>query len=129
MTIDLSCTDWATRLSTGRSLVPDVPINQQAGDRAVAVFNKLRLADVPGTPTLEDAGGDSHPVQVRRRRVGHLAAALRHQEDELLLPARRLDGRQRALTPHEERHDDVREDDDVPEGKNREAVAGIRGHY
>jgi phage terminase large subunit-like protein len=28
------------------------------GDRAVAVFNKLRLADVPGTPTMAEAGGD-----------------------------------------------------------------------
>ena len=28
------------------------------GNRAVAVFNKLRLADVPGTPTMAEAGGD-----------------------------------------------------------------------
>jgi phage terminase large subunit-like protein len=28
------------------------------GERAVAVFNKLRLADVPGTPTMGEAGGD-----------------------------------------------------------------------
>lgn len=58
MTWDLSCLDWEDRLRTGRSLVPDLPIDRVRGDRAVAVFNKLRLADVPGTPTLAEAGGD-----------------------------------------------------------------------
>jgi phage terminase large subunit-like protein len=43
----------------GRSLVPDLPhLDLVAGNRAVAVFNKLRLADVPGTPTMEEASGD-----------------------------------------------------------------------
>ncbi len=58
MSWDLSCPDWADRLRTGRSLVPDLPIDRARGDRAVAVFNKLRLADVPETPTLAEAGGD-----------------------------------------------------------------------
>lgn len=58
MSIDLSCTDWIDRLTTGRSLVPDLALNQVQAARAVAVFNKLRLADVPGTPTLAEAGGD-----------------------------------------------------------------------
>lgn len=58
MTWDLSCPDWADRLRAGRSLVPDLPLNLVEGDRAVAVFNKLRLADVPGTPTMAEAGGD-----------------------------------------------------------------------
>lgn len=58
MSWDLSCTDWVERLKSGRSLVPELPLNITEGDRAVAVFNKLRLADVPGTPLLADAGGD-----------------------------------------------------------------------
>lgn len=59
MSWDLSCPDWVDRLKAGRSLVPGgLPINQREGDRAVAVFNKLRLHDVPGTPTMGDAGGD-----------------------------------------------------------------------
>lgn len=41
----------------GRSLVPDLPLWPE-GNRAVAVFNKLRLADVPGTPTMAEAGGE-----------------------------------------------------------------------
>lgn len=48
----LSCPDWQDRLRTGRSLVPDLPLNQAAGARAVAVFDRLKLADVPGTPRL-----------------------------------------------------------------------------
>lgn len=55
---DLSCTDWERRLRSGRSLVPDLPLDLVAGNRAVAVFNKLRLADVPGTPSMEEAAGD-----------------------------------------------------------------------
>jgi len=54
----LACPDWAARLKAGRTLVPDLPIDRKAGDRAVAILNKLRLADVPGTPTFGDAGGD-----------------------------------------------------------------------
>lgn len=55
----LACPDWVERLRTGRSLVPDLPgLDLVAGNRAVAIFNKLRLADVPGTPTMEEASGD-----------------------------------------------------------------------
>ena len=57
--LDLSCPDWRERLRTGRSLVPDLKLpNLAAGERAVAVFNRLRLADVPGTPTMGEAGGE-----------------------------------------------------------------------
>lgn len=58
MSWNLACPDWAERLKSGRSLVPDLPLNAKEGNRAVAVFNKLRLADVPGTPTMGEAGGD-----------------------------------------------------------------------
>lgn len=58
MTWNLSCPGWADRLRAGRSLVPDLPLHTAEGERAVAVFKKLRLADVPGTPTLAEAGGE-----------------------------------------------------------------------
>ena len=58
MAWDLGCPDWEDRLRRRRSLIPALPLNKAEGNRAVAVFNKLRLADVPGTPTLEDAAGD-----------------------------------------------------------------------
>jgi phage terminase large subunit-like protein len=55
---DLSCPDWQDRLRDGRSLIPDLPLNQEMAARAVAAFNMLRLADVPGTPTMAEAGGE-----------------------------------------------------------------------
>ncbi|KRD71438.1 terminase large subunit [Lysobacter sp. Root96] len=55
---DLSCRDWEARLRDGRSLVPDLPLDMAAGNRAVGVLNRLRLADVPNTPTFAEAGGD-----------------------------------------------------------------------
>lgn len=58
MAWDLSCPDWWDRLKAGRSLVPDLPLWLPEGERAVRIFNKLRLADVTGTPTMEEAGGD-----------------------------------------------------------------------
>lgn len=56
--LDLSCPDWAARLKSGRVPFRDLTHTSPEGDRAVAVFNKLRLADVPGTPTMAEAGGD-----------------------------------------------------------------------
>ena len=56
--LDLSCTDWRDRLRAGRSLVPDLTLpDPAAGDRAVAVFNRLRPADVPH-PDHGEAGGE-----------------------------------------------------------------------
>jgi phage terminase large subunit-like protein len=55
---NLSCVDWESRLKAGRSLIPDLPLFKAEGDRAVAVFNKLRLADVIGTPALGEAVGE-----------------------------------------------------------------------
>ena len=55
---NLAVPDWKERLRARRSLLPTMPLNREAADRAVAVFNKLRLFDVPGTPTMEEAGGE-----------------------------------------------------------------------
>lgn len=55
---NLACPDWPERLRTGRSLVPDLPLWGEQATKAVKVFDMLRLADVPGTPRLEDAAGD-----------------------------------------------------------------------
>lgn len=55
---DFSCSDWVARLRAGRSLLPDLPLDAAEAARAVAIFNRLRLPDVVGTPTLGDAGGE-----------------------------------------------------------------------
>lgn len=55
---NFACPDWKDRLKHGRSLVPDLPLDRELASRAVAIFNKLRLPDVPGRPALRDAAGD-----------------------------------------------------------------------
>lgn len=58
MNWNTACPDWEARLRTGRSLVPDLPLFKDDADRAVAVFNRLRLPDVPGQPFMRDAVGE-----------------------------------------------------------------------
>ena len=57
-TWNLACPDWPDRLKRGASLVPALPIDREQADRAVAIFNRLKLPDVPGLPTMADACGD-----------------------------------------------------------------------
>lgn len=58
LTWSFACPDWVDRLRAGRSLVPDLPLDHAAADRAVGIFNRLRLPDVAGQPTLAVAAGD-----------------------------------------------------------------------
>jgi phage terminase large subunit-like protein len=55
---DLSCPDWETRLKERRSLLPDLPLNTEAAEKAVRIFRGLRLADVQDTPLVADAGAE-----------------------------------------------------------------------
>ncbi len=55
---DFSCPDWVDRLKAGRSLVPDLPLDERLVARAVGMFNRLRLPDVAGTPAMAEAAGD-----------------------------------------------------------------------
>ena len=55
----LACPDWAARIQAGQSLLPEMPLLLRAeAERAVTIFNRLRLPDVPGRPPLATAGGD-----------------------------------------------------------------------
>ena len=58
MSWDTSCRDWQDRIRAGRSLLPALPLISSEADRAVAIFNRLQLPDVPGRPFLADAAGD-----------------------------------------------------------------------
>lgn len=55
---DFSCPDWIERLHAGTSLVPELPLDEEAVKRAIACFNLLRVPDVPGQPAMETAAGD-----------------------------------------------------------------------
>lgn len=50
--------DWWDRLRAGRSILPDLPLDQAAAARAVDLFDRLRLPDVEGQPMLRDAAGE-----------------------------------------------------------------------
>jgi phage terminase large subunit-like protein len=50
--------DWWERLRDGRSLLPALPLDQAAATRAVDLFDRIRLPDVPGQPELRDAAGE-----------------------------------------------------------------------
>lgn len=55
---DTSCPDWEQRLLSGKALVPELPLFQMEAERALRIFNRLRLPDVIGTPTMAKGAGD-----------------------------------------------------------------------
>lgn len=50
--------DWEERIIAGRPLVPDLPLHEDEAAKALRIFNRLRLPDVIGMPTLAEATGD-----------------------------------------------------------------------
>lgn len=58
MRLSLAVPDWQDRIRQGLSLVPVIDINPAEQLRAVRMFERLRLPDVPGQPTLATACGD-----------------------------------------------------------------------
>ncbi|MCK0531763.1 terminase large subunit [Sphingobium agri] len=58
LTWNFACPDWVERLKAGKSLLPPLPLNDNEAERAVAIFNNLRLPDVPGQPFMADAAGE-----------------------------------------------------------------------
>lgn len=53
-----ACPDWWQRLNAGQVPMATVPLDEARAAKAVAFFNRLRLPDVPGTPTMAEACGD-----------------------------------------------------------------------
>jgi phage terminase large subunit-like protein len=49
-----SCTDWADRLTAGRSIIPP-PIFPEQAEQALAVFRQLKIVDAPGSPTFGES--------------------------------------------------------------------------
>lgn len=56
--ISLSCPDWFDKLKAGKTPIPDLPLHEGEAARAVKIFNRLRLPDVPGQPMMATAAGD-----------------------------------------------------------------------
>lgn len=53
-----ACPDWWDRIQAGQIPMADVPLNEAKAAKALAFFNRLRLPDVPGTPSLAEACGE-----------------------------------------------------------------------
>ena len=58
MAWDLSCPDWEKRIRKGESLIPKLPLDLVEAEKGVAVFDRLRIPDIPDRPTLKDASRD-----------------------------------------------------------------------
>lgn len=53
----LACPDWLERLKQRKTPCSDLPLDEERSRRAIDIFNKLRLPDVPGQPTMGKAAG------------------------------------------------------------------------
>lgn len=51
-----ACPDWEARILAGRTLVPDLPLFEAEAARAARIFNRLRIPDVIGRPTMAESG-------------------------------------------------------------------------
>lgn len=49
-----ACPDWADRLKSKRSIIPE-PIFKDEADLALSVFKQLRIPDLPGKPTFGES--------------------------------------------------------------------------
>lgn len=58
MPLDFACPDWAEKLARGETPIADLDLDAEAAERAVRVFNMLRLPDVMGQPSLGEGAGE-----------------------------------------------------------------------
>ncbi|MDO6523257.1 terminase large subunit [Shimia thalassica] len=49
---DTAVPDWEERLLNGLSLIPDLPLYDAVAEKALRIFKRLRVPDLPGTPTF-----------------------------------------------------------------------------
>jgi phage terminase large subunit-like protein len=56
--IAFSCPDWFEKLQAGKTPISDLPLDEVRAECAVALFNKLRIPDIRGMPTMGQAAGE-----------------------------------------------------------------------
>jgi phage terminase large subunit-like protein len=52
------CLDWESRIMSGRSLVPRLPLFREQEERALRIFRRLKVPDMQGRPTIGDVAGE-----------------------------------------------------------------------
>jgi phage terminase large subunit-like protein len=55
---NFACPGWAEKLAAGQSIIPVLPLYPDKAERAVRIFNKLRVPDIDGQPAFAEAAGD-----------------------------------------------------------------------
>jgi len=50
--------DWQERIMEGRSLVPELPLHDRVAEKALEIFKRLRVPDLPGQPTYGEVCGE-----------------------------------------------------------------------
>ncbi|MEO8531294.1 MAG: terminase large subunit, partial [Deltaproteobacteria bacterium] len=53
-----ACPDWWEKLQRGETPIPALDLDEVEAECAVAMFNKLRVPDIPGQPTFGEVGGE-----------------------------------------------------------------------
>ena len=56
--VSFACPDWFAKLQSGKTPIPDLPLDEVRAECAVALFNKLRVPDIRGMPTMGQAAGE-----------------------------------------------------------------------
>ncbi|CZT36146.1 terminase large subunit [Rhizobium sp. 9140] len=56
--IPFACPDWFEKLQAGKTPIPQLPLDEVRAECAVALFNKLRVPDIRGMPTMGQAAGE-----------------------------------------------------------------------
>lgn len=82
MVFDFACPDWAERLAEGLTPIADLPLDEDAGEAAVRIFDNLRLPDVPGQPRMGVATAE-WVRDIVRAVFGSVDAAGRRQVGEV----------------------------------------------
>lgn len=49
--------DWKDRIKDGRPMLPDLPLFDAQAEKALRIFKRLRVPDIPGNPTYGEACG------------------------------------------------------------------------
>jgi hypothetical protein len=106
----------AQRLGRGRETLHASP-SQPLQDHARGSVGELG--------DLNDARDGAHAEELRRSGVVHARVLLGEEQHQPLLVARRFQGRHGTPPPDQDRQDDVRKEDEVPEGDDRQPVGNL----
>lgn len=55
---DFASPKWSEQLAAGKSIIPALPLFTDKAEKAVRIFNKLRIPDIEDQPAFADAAGE-----------------------------------------------------------------------